>query len=453
MLSALSAAGTDVFRLNFSHGGRDQHVAAAGHVRAIAAETGRNLALLQDLQGPKIRVGRFEAGSVELETGQPFRLYLSERDGDAGGVSLSYPDLVDSIDIGHTVLLDDGNIRLRIVDLTTEAIHTEVEVGGPLSDLKGITVPGAEPALPALTEKDMRDIELGVELDVDWVAQSFVQRADDLKLARHYLGRFGSTARLMAKIETPAAVARFDEILAAADGIMVARGDLGVEMPPEEVPVVQKRLVECAHDAGKPVVTATQMLESMVHNPRPTRAETSDVANAIFDGTDAVMLSAETAIGAYPVESVAMMRRVAAVVESSPLFEERRKLLRPDATDATPSAIAHAACEVAESLSARAILVFTAGGSSALRVARNRPAVPVLALTPSPKVRATLALSFGVRAELAPGVADADQVVSRALEAAREHGLAAEGDRIVITAGVPFGVTGTTNMVWVERVR
>jgi pyruvate kinase len=452
-LAAMAEAGVDVFRLNFSHGDRDDHVAAARHVRAIAEASGRNLALLQDLQGPKIRIGRFRDGAVELERGRSFRLRLDDAVGDAEGVGLSYRELADEIAVGQVLLLDDGNIRLRVTGLSPAAIDTEVEVGGELSDSKGVNVPGVDTRLSSLTDKDVRDLELGAELDVDWVAQSFVRRAADLELTRHHLERFDSTARLLAKIEKPAAVEHFDEILAAADGIMVARGDLGVEMPPEEVPVVQKRLIGATHIAGKPVITATQMLESMVQHARPTRAETSDVANAIFDGTDALMLSAETAVGRYPVESVAMMRRVAEVVEESSAFEERRKLLRPAAAETTPDAIAEAACEIAETLSAGAVLVFTSSGASAWRIARNRPRVPVLALTPSPKVRSTLALAFGVRTELAPVVPDADQMVVRATELARQHGLAAVGERIVITAGVPFGVSGTTNLVWVARVR
>ena len=452
-LAAMAAAGTDVFRLNFSHGSADDHIVAARHVRAIAAETGRNLALLQDLQGPKIRIGTFHDGAVELEAGQRFDLVLSDIAGDAAGVGISYAQLANDLDTGQIVLLDDGNVRLRVTEVAADRVVTEVEVGGRLSDHKGVNVPGVDPALSPLTDKDIRDLELGAELDVDWVAQSFVRSASDLELSRHYLERFGSSARLMAKIEKPAAVDRFDDILAAADGIMVARGDLGVEMPPEEVPVVQKRLIGCTHDAGKPVITATQMLESMVDHARPTRAETSDVANAIFDGSDAVMLSAETAIGRYPVESVAMMQRVATVVEEAPAFEERRKMLRPEATESAPDAIAKAACEVAETLSARAVVVFTASGSSAWRVARNRPRIPVLALTPTVKVRATLALAFGVRTELAPVVADADEMVRIAIEHVRGHDMADVGERIVITAGAPFGVAGTTNLVWVESVR
>ena len=287
---------------------------------------------------------------------------------------------------------------------------------------------------------------------VDWVAVSFVRTRDDLLLARHYLSRYGSKARLMAKIEKPSAVARFEEILEEADGIMVARGDLGVEMPLEEVPIVQKRLILRCIAAGKPVITATQMLESMVQNPSPTRAEASDVANAIFDGTDAVMLSAETAAGAYPVEAVAMMARIAKAVESSPEFLQKLNVLRPAPTPTTQDAIAQAADDVVEAVGARAIVVFTATGGSARRIARTRPQVPILALTPNPEVRNQLALVWGVYPHLAPDPQDTDDMVRIALREVKALGLAQVGDRVVIAAGVPFGVRGTTNLIRVERV-
>jgi pyruvate kinase len=455
ILTRMAAAGVDVFRINFSHGKAEDHFETARLVREIAAESGRNLALLQDLQGPKIRVGRLQGGAVEIVAGNVLTLTAStnEPEGTTERVSVSYAALAAEVQPGQILLLDDGNLRLRVTSVSGEDIHTEIEVGGRLSDHKGVNAPGVELSIEALSEKDIRDLECGAEIDVDWVAQSFVRRREDLLLTRRHLKRLGSRASLMAKIEMQSAVENFDSILGTADGIMVARGDLGVEMPPEEVPVVQKRLIETTHRAGKPCITATQMLESMIHHPRPTRAETSDVANAIFDGTDAVMLSAETAVGDYPVEAVEMMRRVAEVVEASESFEARRRMFRPDAAETTADAIAQAACEVAETLSARAILVFTSSGSSAWRVARERPRIPILALTPDAKVRASLALAFGLRAELAPAVGNADEMVAMAMEYAQTHGMAAAGERIVITAGAPFGVEGTTNLVWVERVR
>jgi len=452
VIRALAEAGADVFRLNFSHGAPEDHRRRVGWVREVAEELGRTLAVLQDLQGPKIRVGRFREGQVLLRPGQRFVLTAEPVEGDEHRVSVSYKGLPKDVSPGQILLLDDGRIRLKVLEVRGPEIHTEVEVGGVLSNNKGINIPGADLSIPALSEKDIQDLALGAELGVDWVAVSFVRTRDDLLLARHYLSRYGSKARLMAKIEKPSAVARFEEILEEADGIMVARGDLGVEMPLEEVPIVQKRLILRCIAAGKPVITATQMLESMVQNPSPTRAEASDVANAIFDGTDAVMLSAETAAGAYPVEAVAMMARIAKAVESSPEFLQKLNVLRPAPTPTTQDAIAQAADDVVEAVGARAIVVFTATGGSARRIARTRPQVPILALTPNPEVRNQLALVWGVYPHLAPDPQDTDDMVRIALREVKALGLAQVGDRVVIAAGVPFGVRGTTNLIRVERV-
>ena len=452
VIRALVEAGVNVFRLNFSHGTPEEHRERVRLVREVEEETGKTLAILQDLQGPKIRIGRFREGKVPLEPGQPFVLTREKVEGDQARVSVSYEGLPEDVGPGQILLLDDGKVRLRVEKVEGDEVHTRVEVGGVLSDHKGINIPGADLSIPALSEKDLEDLALGAELSVDWVAVSFVRSRDDLLLARHYLARFGSRARLMAKIEKPSAVFRLGEILEEADGVMVARGDLGVEMPIEEVPIVQKRIILQAIAAGKPVVTATQMLESMVQNPFPTRAEASDVANAIFDGTDAVMLSAETATGAYPVEAVAMMRRIAEAVENSPEFLQKLNVLRPAPTPTTQDAIAQAADDVAEAVGAKAIIVFTATGSSARRIARTRPQVPVLALTPNLEVRNQLALVWGVYPHLAPDPQDTDDMVRIALREVKALGLAQVGDRVVIAAGVPFGVRGTTNLLRVERV-
>lgn len=452
VIRALAEAGADVFRLNFSHGTPEDHQRRVALVREVAQELGRTLAILQDLQGPKIRIGRFKEGRVELRPGASFVLTRHPVEGDENRVSLTYKGLPEDVAPGQVLLLDDGRIRLRVEAVQGDEIHTRVEVGGVLSDNKGINVPGADLSIPALSEKDIQDLALGAELGVDWVAVSFVRTRDDLLLARHYLARYGSRAKLMAKIEKPSAVHRFEEILEEADGIMVARGDLGVEMPLEEVPIVQKRLILRCIAAGKPVITATQMLESMVQNPSPTRAEASDVANAIFDGSDAVMLSAETAAGAYPVEAVAMMARIARVVESSPEFLQKLNVLRPAPTPTTQDAIAQAADDVVEAVGAKAIVVFTATGSSARRIARTRPQVPILALTPNPEVERQLALVWGVLPHLAPDPQDTDDMVRIALEEVKRFGLAQVGERVVIAAGVPFGVRGTTNLLRVERV-
>ncbi|GAA6742504.1 pyruvate kinase [Thermus antranikianii] len=451
-IRAMAEAGADVFRLNFSHGTHEEHRKRVAWVREVEKELGKTLAILQDLQGPKIRIGRFKGGRVELKVGQPFILTRAPVEGDETRVSITYKGLPEDVAPGQLLLLDDGRLRLRVERVQGDEIHTVVEVGGVLSDTKGINVPGSDLSIPSLSEKDIQDLALGAELGVDWVAVSFVRSRDDLLLARHYLARHGSRARLMAKIEKPSAVHRFEEILEEADGIMVARGDLGVEMPLEEVPIVQKRLILRAIAAGKPVVTATQMLESMVQNPSPTRAEASDVANAIFDGTDAVMLSAETAAGAYPVEAVATMARIARVVESSPEFLQKLNVLRPAPTPTTQDAIAQAADDIVEAVEAKAIVVFTATGSSARRIARTRPRVPVLALTPNPEVERQLALVWGVLPHLAPDPQDTDDMVRIALEKVKACGLAQVGERVVIAAGVPFGVRGTTNLIRVERV-
>ena len=455
VLRGMIDAGLNVVRLNFSHGRPDDHRQTVEMVRAAAREAGRAVAILQDLQGPKIRVGRFAEGKVVLRAGQPFVLTTDDVPGDEHRVSVSYKGLVGDVEPGQALLLDDGRLRLRVerVDHAAGEIHTVVELGGELSDHKGINIPGADLSIPAMTDKDIEDLALGAELGVDWVAVSFVRSRDDLLLARHYMNRLGHEAKLMAKIEKPGAVQRFDEILAEADGVMVARGDLGVEMPPEEVPIVQKRLIRRTRAAGKPVVTATQMLESMIHAPSPTRAEASDVANAIFDGSDAVMLSAETAVGEYPVEAVAMMARVARAVEGSPEYQNAQRVLRPEPEHTTQDAIALAATEVAESLPAKVIVVFTASGSSLWRVARYRPDVPILALTPNERVRQQLILANGVCTALAPDPTSTDEMVAEAVALVKELGLADVGDRIVITAGVPFGVRGSTNMVWVEQVK
>ena len=455
VLARMIQAGLNVVRINFSHGRPEDHIKTVEIVRAAAERAAHPVALLQDLQGPKIRIGRFAEGKTLLKAGQPFTLTTADVAGDEHRVSVSYKELVGDVEPGQVLLLDDGRLRLRVdrIDHAAGEIHTVVEVGGALSDQKGINIPGADLSIPAMTDKDIEDLALGAQLGVDWVAVSFVRNRDDLLLARHYMNRLGHDAKLMAKIEKPGAVQRFDEILADADGIMVARGDLGVEMPPEEVPIVQKRLIRRARAAGKPVVTATQMLESMIHSPNPTRAEASDVANAIFDGSDAVMLSAETAVGEYPVKAVAMMARVARAVEESSEYQNAQRILRPEPERGTQDAIALAATEVAESLSAKVIVVFTSSGSSLWRVARYRPGVPILALTPNVRVRQQLVLASGVYTATAPDPTSTDDMVAGAVDFVKRTKLADVGDRIVIAAGVPFGVRGSTNMVWVERVK
>lgn len=451
---ALIDAGVDLFRLNFSHGERSDHEENVRRIRAAAADAGRTIGVLQDLQGPKIRVGRFQEGEVNLQAGDPFTLDCGSHDpGDTTRVGVTYAGLADDVKEGDTLLLDDGRLSLRVTHVRGSHIETEVVVGGVLSNNKGINIPDADLSIPALTDKDVDDLTFGAELDVDWVAISFVRSRDDLLLARHYMARAGSNARLMAKIEKPAAVERFDELLREVDGVMVARGDLGVEMPPERVPQIQKRLIRAAIEGGKPVVTATQMLESMITNPTPTRAEASDVANAIYDGTDAVMLSAETAIGTYPVEAVAMMDRIARTVEADPRYAEGMRDQSPEPEDTTADAVSQGACRMAHALSAALIVTFTSSGTTAERVSRYRPEAPILAITPSDRVVRQLSLAWGVIPHLSDEIHSTDEMVEVSLRVIRERGLMQTGGRYVITAGVPFGMKGTTNMIRVERYR
>ncbi|HEX7022631.1 MAG TPA: pyruvate kinase [Trueperaceae bacterium] len=454
MIVALMEAGVDLFRLNFSHGTRDVHKRNIDLIRQESDKLGIPVGVLQDLQGPKIRVLTFEEGKIALTVGDNFNLTCNDDSpGDSTRVGVSYKNLYNDVKIGDTLLLDDGRLALRVTGLKDETIQTDVTLGGVLSNNKGINIPNADLSIPALTDKDVEDLLFGAELDVDWVAISFVRSRDDLLLARHYLARAGSRAKLMAKIEKPSAVARFDEILQEVDGVMVARGDLGVEMPPERVPIIQKRLIRASLEAGKPVVTATQMLESMISSPTPTRAESSDVANAIFDGTDAVMLSAETAVGAFPIEAVRMMDRIACSVESDPGYQQGMREHYPKPEDTTADAVSLGACEMAFTLSAGVIVTFTSSGTTAMRVSRNRPSAPILAITPNERAYRQMSVVWGVFPVMSEEIHNTDEMVDVAAQIIARTGIAPEGSRFVITAGVPFGMRGTTNLIRIERVR
>ena len=448
---ALFDAGADVFRLNFSHGTRDDHRAAHAAVRGVEAAVGRPIGMLTDLQGPRLRIGAFAGGAVELAEGARFRLDLDPAPGDRGRAPLPHPEVFAAVAPGVELLLDDGRIRLRIDGVAADHAETTVTAGGRLSDRKGVNVPGAVLPMSALSDKDREDLEFALDLGVDWVGLSFVQRPEDVHAARDIIG---GRAGIVAKIEKPAAIDRLHDIIEAADGIMVARGDLGVELPLEEVPGLQKRILRAARSAGRPVIVATQMLESMVRAPLPTRAEISDVASAVYDGADAVMLSAESAVGDHPVEAVAMMDRIVRQVERDPLYEAlvRTDTAGPDATAA--DAITAAARQVAETLNAAAVVTFTTSGSTTLRAARERPRVgAIIGLTTRIATARRLALVWGVhcvQAEDAQGFGD---MVARASQVARDEGIAGPGDRLVITAGVPFGTPGTTNLLriaWVD---
>lgn len=455
VLQHLVNAGADVFRLNFSHGEPEDHARNVASIRSLSSEFDRPVGILQDLRGPKLRIGRFPDGAIVLKEGQAFALHCDQSvEGSEEGVSVSYEGLCEDVGPGDVLMLDDGNRSLEVVGVSGRRIDTRVIVGGKLSNNKGINAPQVTLNIPALGEKDVEDLKLGAELGVDWVAMSFVRSRDDILLARHYLQRHKSNARLMAKIEKPTAVDDFDRILETVDGIMIARGDLGVELSPESVPMVQKRLVLAARMAGKPVVTATQMLESMIQNPRPTRAEASDVANAIFDGSDGVMLSAETAVGQYPVEAVRMMNRIALSVEKDPAFHQMANDLDLNAQPTTADAVASAACRMAQELDAKVIVSFSSSGATAQRVARHRVSAPILGITTSETSYRQLSLTWGVLGVLIDtDIEDSDEMVDQANQAILERGIAKPGDLYVVTAGVPFGVSGTTNLIRVETVR
>ena len=450
VLSRLFYGGADVFRLNFSHGTHEDHLARITMIRALEEHAGRPIGILADVQGPKLRVGRFQAGRVVLQTGQPFRLDLSAVPGDTRRVSLPHPEIIQAAGIGTSLLLDDGKLRLRVTRVRDDHLETEVVTGGPLSDRKGVNVPDVALPIPALTEKDRIDLDFALRHGVDYIGLSFVQRAEDVAEAKSIAA---GRAWIMTKMEKPQALENLDAILAESDAVMVARGDLGVELPPEEVPLAQKRIVRAAWLRGIPVVVATQMLESMISAPAPTRAEASDVATAVFDGADAVMLSAETAAGQYPFEAVNMMDRIVERVERDPGWRKTIEAGRPEPERLSASAIAAASRQVAHTIGAAAIAAFTEGGSTALRIARERPDCPVLGLTSNLATARRLAVVWGVHAVVTPETHSMTETVTRATRLARSEGFAAPGQEVVVTAGVPFGQPGTTNALRVAAVK
>jgi pyruvate kinase len=450
VLRALFEAGADVFRLNFSHGTHEDHRRNLESVRALEREAGHPIGVLMDLQGPKLRVGRFAAGAVELAPGARFRLDLDETPGDATRAPLPHPEVFAALAPGTELLLDDGKLRLRIETCGSDYAETEVVTGGPLSDRKGVNVPGVVLPISPLTDKDRDDLRFGLDLGADWVGLSFVQRADDLAEARRLIA---GRAAVMIKIEKPAAINHLDELVERSDAVMVARGDLGVEMAPEEVPGQQKAIIRACRLAGKPVVVATQMLESMIHAPAPTRAEASDVATAVYDGADAIMLSAESAAGDYPVESVDMMDRIAISTESDPFYQRLIHALQTQPEPTAPDAISAAAAQVATTLRLAAIISYTTSGSTALRAARERPDVPILVLTSKVETARRLAIIWGAHCVHTSDVTSFTEMVSKACAIARDEGLAEPGDQVVVTAGVPFGTPGKTNVLRIATVR
>jgi pyruvate kinase len=449
VIEKLYRAGADAFRLNMSHGIHADVTKLYRTIREVEKAVGRPIGVIADLQGPKLRIGSFAKGKIDLRAGENFRLDLDPAEGDEKRICLPHPEIFEAIGPGTSLLLDDGKIRLTVTEAGHGFALTRVEVGGPLSNRKGVNVPNVILPLAALTTKDLADLAFVLDLGVDWVALSFVQRPRDVTEARQLVqGR----ALLMAKIEKPSAVETIDEIIAEADGVMVARGDLGVELHVEDVPGIQKKIIRRARAAGKTVVVATQMLESMIAAPVPTRAEVSDVANAVFDGADAVMLSGESAAGAYPVEAVGVMDRVAIKVESDPLYlmGARQELAVPEPT--TADAISAAAHQVSDTIKAAAILTYTSSGSTALRAARERPQVPLLVLTPSLGTARRLAIVWGLHCIVTEDAKSFQDMINKACRGALVSGFAKIDDRIVITAGMPFGSPGKTNVLRIARV-
>jgi pyruvate kinase len=446
-LARLAEAGMDVARLNFSHGTHAEHAEVIAALRRLAVEVGRPIAILQDLAGVKIRIGDIAGGTVRMERGAPFTLTTRHVAGDAREVSLDYPALVRSVRPGDALLLADGEVELLVESSSETDIKCRVVVGGALSSHKGIHLTGRSIDAEGLTDKDRDDLAFGIAREVDYVALSFVRSAADVRAARQFLDERRAAIPLIAKIEKHEAIAAIDDIVAAADGFMVARGDLGVETPLERVPLLQKMLIDKANRAGKPVITATQMLLSMVENPRPTRAEVGDVANAILDGTDAVMLSEETAAGRYPIEAVATMRRIAEDTEGAFPHETWMRKFEDRSVQSMPEAVAGAACELAEHVGASVIVAWTESGTTARLVAKHRPRQPILALSTRPETARRLGLVWGVTPLVTGACPTTDAMLESAPRIAAECGLLRAGGTAVITAGVPVGVAGSTNLI------
>jgi pyruvate kinase len=447
----LFEAGVDVFRLNFSHGTHNHHLDRFTAIRRVESETGRPIGILADLQGPKLRLGAFSEGRIELAAGAHFQLDLDREAGDQQRAPLPHPEIFEALQPGTELLIDDGKVRLKVENCGSGFADTRCLVGGTLSDRKGVNVPNAVLPLSAITEKDRADLSFALEQGADWIAFSFVQRPDDVAEGRKLVaGRAG----VMVKLEKPSAIQRVGEIIELADGLMVARGDLGVEMPPEDVPSVQKQVIHACRAAGKPVVVATQMLESMIAAPTPTRAEASDVATAVYEGADAVMLSAETAAGRYPIEAAAIMNRIACRVQEDPLYYSMLEGTRIEHEHTSSDAISAAACQVARLVDAAAIVSYTTSGATALRAARERPEAPILVLTSLLATARRLAILWGAHCVHTSDVKSFSDMVQKAVRIAHREQIAEIGQRVVITAGVPFGTPGATNtlrIAWIDR--
>lgn len=449
MIAKLFVAGADVFRINMSHTSHDRMREMVAMIRDTEKEVGRPIGILVDLQGPKLRVGMFADGAVELAHGATFILDSDPTPGDGHRVQLPHPEILRALEPGHALILDDGKIRLESVECSPERCVTRVVIAGKLSNKKGVSLPDTELPVSAMTEKDRSDLEAAVNTGIDWVALSFVQRPEDVAEVRKITrGR----ALVMSKIEKPQAVARLEEIMEASDALMVARGDLGVELPIWKVPGIQKRITRAARRLGKPVVVATQMLESMITAPVPTRAEVSDVSTAVFEGADAIMLSAESASGAFPIEAVSMMNSIAIEVEQDSYYRAIINGQRAEPEQTGADAIAAAARTVAETLDLTAIVAWTASGATGIRIARERPTMPSIALTPNVTTARRLSLVWGIHGVLTDDARDVNDMTERACRLAYREGFAKPGQRILIVAGVPFGTPGATNMVRIAFV-
>lgn len=443
-------AGIDVFRLNFSHGSYEDHAKTHKLIRDIEAERGRPIGILADLQGPKLRVGTFANGSEMLVPGEKFTLDQDPTPGDVNRAPLLHPEIFAALTVGAQLLINDGKIRLKVLEFSDTSALTEVIVGGEISGNKGVNVPDLYLPISPLTDKDRRDLTYALSLGVDWVAISFVQRPADMVELRELVN---GKAAIMAKLEKPKAIEHLEEIVQLSDGVMVARGDLGVEMPQEKVPVVQKQILRCARQEGKPVVVATQMLESMIHAPIPTRAESSDVATAVYDGADAVMLSAETAAGSFPVEAATAMNRIIVEVERDPYYRKTIDATATTAGDTVADAISSSLSHVATIMPLAATFTYTESGFSSFRAARERPEAPVIACTPNRETARRLALVWGVHAVIHEVQNSIDEMVARAIQITLAEGFGQMGEIIAITAGMPFGRSGTTNMLRLTRLK
>jgi len=448
-IRALFDAGVDMFRLNFSHGTHEDHKARFDAIRQVEKDVGRPIGILADLQGPKLRIGTFSSGPVTLAQGANFRFDMDSTPGNTERAYLPHPEIFAAMKKGVQLLLDDGKIRMEVEDCGSDFAVGRVIAGGVLSERKGVSVVGAVLPLAALTDKDRRDLDFALDQGADWVALSFVQRPEDIIEARQIIG---NRALIMSKLEKPAAVDRLEEIVKESDAIMVARGDLGVEMAPEAIPPIQRRMIKMCRQFGKPVVVATQMLESMIHTPTPTRAEASDVATAVYEGADAVMLSAESAAGKYPVEAVQMMSRIVATVERDPDYRMMLDATQPDAQATIADAICASLRRSTEILPVCAAVTYTTSGYTCLRAARERPAVPILCITPSEQTARRMSCVWGAHAVVTRDLAKVSEVVTYASEAAINAGIGKEGDILAITAGMPFATSGTTNFLRIVQI-